>query len=79
MSTLRHIASDGVNRVRICREDIFERMSLCAFRRRSDNHAQQRRVCTHVETRVDNTKVGAVAIIDGTHEYHRFKAWKAVN
>ena len=79
MSTLRHVASDGINRVRLCREDIFERMSLCVFRRRPDDHAHERWVCANVETGVDNTKVGAVVLIDGTHEYHRFEAWKAVN
>jgi hypothetical protein len=54
-------------------------MSLCAFRSRSDNHAHQRRVCAHVETRVDNAKVGVAVVIDATHEYYRFKAWQAVN
>ena len=79
MSTLRDVASDGVNRVRLCRKKIFERMPLCGFRRRPDNHAHERWVCAHVETRVDNTKVGTVVLIDGTHEHNRFKARKAVN
>ena len=79
MGALRHVASDGVNRVRLCREDIFERMSLCAFRRRPYNHAHERRVCAHVKTRVNNTKIGAVVLIDGTHEYHGLEAWKAVD
>ena len=54
-------------------------MSLCAFRRRPDNHAHERWVCANMEARVNNTKVGAVVLIDGTHEYHRFEAWKAVD
>ena len=79
MSTLRHIASDCVNRVRLAREESFQGMPLCAFRRRPDNHAHERWVCANVETGVDNTKVGTVVLIDGTHEHNRFKARKAVN
>ena len=49
MSALRHGTSDRVNRARLSREDILERMPLGPLWRRPDDHAYERRACANVE------------------------------